>query len=120
VVTGCESEKNGHRIVNLRKHLCFWLLMQQRKIFSSIKRTFSPKQTQNAPKKDTNLRLFKKEAKVGGSSFFLLNNIRFFFNFYLSNEVFILPEISWDSVVLQTDKLSFFHFLIIRRTKCYG
>ena len=28
--------------------------------------TFSPKQTQNPLKKDSNLRLFKKDAKVGG------------------------------------------------------
>lgn len=37
---------------------------------------------QNAPKKDTNLRLFKQDAKVGGSSFLSPDNISFFFNFY--------------------------------------
>jgi len=61
----------------------FFLFTQQRKDFYSTERTFSPKQLQNAPKKDSNLRLFKKDAKVGGSSFFLLDNIRFFFNFYI-------------------------------------
>ena len=55
---GCRLVKNGYRFVKLRKYLCFCLFIQQRKIFSSTERTFSPKQTQNAPKKDGNLRLF--------------------------------------------------------------
>jgi len=37
---------------------------------------------QNTPKKDSNLRLFKQDAKVGGSSFLSPDNISFFFNFY--------------------------------------
>ena len=67
---GCELMNYGYRFVNLRKYLCFQRFLEQRKFFYSTERTFSPKQTQNAPKKDTNLRLFKKEAKVGGSDFF--------------------------------------------------
>ena len=47
---GCKLVKNGHRFVNSRKYLCFAYSLKQRKFFSSIKRTFSPKQTQNAPK----------------------------------------------------------------------
>ena len=55
---GCRLVKNGYLFVNLRKYLCFCLFMQQRKFFSSTERTFSPKQTQNPLKKDSNLRLW--------------------------------------------------------------
>ena len=55
---GCKLAENGYRFVNQRKCLCFGLFMKQRKFFCSIKRTFSPEQTQNAPKQDINLRLF--------------------------------------------------------------
>ena len=48
---GCKLVKNGYRFVKLRKHLYFCFFTQQRKIFSSTERTFSPKQLQNAPKK---------------------------------------------------------------------
>ena len=56
---GCKLVKNAHCFVKLRKYLCFCLFMQQRKIFYSTERTFSPKQLQNAPKKDGNLRLLQ-------------------------------------------------------------
>ena len=39
----------------------FAFFIQQRKNFSSIKRTFSPKQLQIAPIKDVNLRLFSRQ-----------------------------------------------------------
>jgi hypothetical protein len=58
VVTGCESEKNGHRFVNLRKHLCFWLFMQQRKIFSSNKMTAIPEQLQNTPENSRTVNIY--------------------------------------------------------------
>ena len=41
---GCKLIKNGYRFVISRKYLCFCLFMQQRKIFCSSKRPFSPKQ----------------------------------------------------------------------------
>ena len=47
---GCELIENAQRFDNSRKYLCFGLFMQQRKIFCSSKRTFAPKQMQNAPK----------------------------------------------------------------------
>ena len=56
---GCRLTKNGYRFAKLRKYLCFCFFIQQRKIFSSIKRTFSPKQTQNVPKKDSKKRLLQ-------------------------------------------------------------
>ena len=56
---GCKLAENGYRFVNSRKYLCFGLFMQQRKIFSSTERTYSPKQTQNAPKKDSKKRLLQ-------------------------------------------------------------
>ena len=46
---GCKLIKNAYRFVISRKYLCFCLFMQRRKIFYSTERTFSPKQTQNAP-----------------------------------------------------------------------
>ena len=60
---GCKLVKNGYRFAKLRKYLCFGFFMQQRKIFCSIKRTFSPKQTPHAPKKDVNLRLYRRNKK---------------------------------------------------------
>jgi hypothetical protein len=57
---GCELVKNAHSFVKLRKHLCFCLFIQQRKIFSSNKTTAIPKQLQNASKKDSDLRLLQK------------------------------------------------------------
>ena len=54
---GCELTENAQRFNNSRKYLCFQRFLKQRKIFCSIKRTFSPKQTQYAPKKDSNWRL---------------------------------------------------------------
>ena len=56
---GCELVKNGYRFAKLRKYLWFCLFMQQRKIFSLNKTTAIPKQLQNAPKKDGNLRLLQ-------------------------------------------------------------
>ena len=53
----CKLAKNGYRFAKLRKYLCFQNFWKQRKIFYSTKRIFSPKQTQDAPKKDSNLRL---------------------------------------------------------------
>ena len=50
----------------LAKTSLFSAFWKQRKFFCSPERTFSPKQTQNPLKKDSNLRLFKKDAKVGG------------------------------------------------------
>ena len=53
----CELVKNGLCVAKLRKYLCFQRFLKQRKIFYSTERTFSAKQTQNAPKKDGDLRL---------------------------------------------------------------
>ena len=47
---GCELTENAQCFNNSRKYLCFQRFLKQRKIFSSIKRTFSTKQMQNAPK----------------------------------------------------------------------
>ena len=47
---GCKLIENGYRFVKLRKYLCFAHFLKQRKFFCSTERTFSPKQTQNAPK----------------------------------------------------------------------
>ena len=57
---GCELIENGHRFVNLRKHLCFQRFWKQRKFFYSTERTFSPKQTQNAPKNSCTSDFFPK------------------------------------------------------------
>ena len=67
---GCKLIENGYGFVNSRKYLCFAHFLKQRKFFCSNKTTAIPTQTQNAPKKDRNLRLFKKDAKVDGSDFF--------------------------------------------------
>ena len=56
--------KNGCRFAKLRKDLCFFLFTQQRKIFCLTQRTFSPKQTQYASKKDSDLRLLQKALKL--------------------------------------------------------
>ena len=55
---GCKLINHGHRFVNSRKYLCFCLFMQQRILFCSTEKSIFPKQLQNAPKKDINLRLF--------------------------------------------------------------
>ena len=57
----CKLIYHGHRFVKLRKYLCFCLFMQQRKIFCSTERIFSPEQLQIAPKKDVNLRPFTRK-----------------------------------------------------------
>ena len=57
---GCELIENGHRFVNLRKHLCFQRFWKQRKFFYSTERTFSPKQTQHAPKNSCTSDFFPK------------------------------------------------------------
>ena len=58
---GCKLINHGHCFVISRKYLCFCFFMQQRKIFSSTERTFSPKQLQNVPKKDSDLRLLSRQ-----------------------------------------------------------
>ena len=50
----------GNWFTNLQKYLCFCFFIQQRKIFCSIKRTFSPKQTQHAPKNSCTSDFFPK------------------------------------------------------------
>ena len=55
---GCKLIKNGYRFVKLRKYLYFQHFWKQRKFFCLTKTTSIPKQLQNVPKKDGNLRLF--------------------------------------------------------------
>ena len=71
----------GYCFVNSRKYLCFFLFTQQRKIFCLNKTTAISKQLQNDSKKDSKKRLFKKDAKVRGSSIFASNNISLSSNF---------------------------------------
>ena len=106
---GCKLIENGHSFVNLRKYLCFCFFMQQRKFFCSIKRTFSPKQLQNAPKKDTNLRLLQKKGTKIGSSNLKSQKSKSSFG----NEVEFLINCS-----LPTDKpVSIFHRLVNARAR---
>jgi len=74
--------------------------MQQRKFFSSTERTFSPKQQQNNLKKDVNLRLFKKDAKVGGSSLFYWTILDFSFKFHHKND----PKVSGSDVFASVEE----------------
>ena len=84
---GCELINHGHRFVKLRKYLCFCYFMQQRKIFCSIKRIFSPKQQQIAPQKDVNLRPLPENQKGISDS---LKGLTFFiFSSYERSECFI-------------------------------
>ena len=57
---GCKLVENGHSFVISRKHLCFQRFLKQRKIFCSTERTFSPKQTKNAPKNSCTSDFFPK------------------------------------------------------------
>ena len=56
---GCKLMNYGHCLVRLRKYLCFAHFLKQRKFFCSNKTTAIPKQTQNAPKKDSKKRLLQ-------------------------------------------------------------